>query len=207
MIEHYEEQRAGHRDNLVSAICNEPHGDVEHHVTQMPLTLGNLYSFWEKARKYPTLFGIKVSEDFGQFCSIFISKDSSDIYTANGLVWVIDDLLGVFYMTDIYAPDDAMVHFTFLDGRIRGRVPLVKAMLHHVFERYQFRRLSAMIPMYAVTKGYKTEKIDPTATGVFKFVEDCGFKKEGRKRKCAPYKDDYFDAIMYGILREEFNGR
>lgn len=188
---------------MITVDCKEKGKIVSHSVELLSMTIDNLKLFWERSKVYPTLFGIKATQDFGEFCSIFLHYDSSGKCEGNGLVWVVDDFKGVFYMTDICVPEDATVHFSFFDGRINGRVPLVKEMLKHVFDKYDFRRLSAIVPMYAVIKGYENSTKNPLECGIFKFVQDCGFKIEGRKRKCALYKDDYFDAILFGILREE----
>lgn len=170
--------------------CDEPEGLIKRNVYHAEITLDFLHTFWTKAKKFPTLFAQTVNDDFGQFCEIFLRKDAKGEYVAKGLIYVIDDFVGVFYMTDMYWPDDATVHYTFFDRRQKGRVPLVKAMLRHVFEIYKFNRLSASLPMY-VNKY------------AFAFVNMCGFKEEGRKRECRKYQGEYFDETLYGILSSE----
>lgn len=188
---------------------NEGGGPATHTIKLLDLDLESLHKLWLISKKYSTLFGIAASNDFGTFCSIFVNKDRTGYYNGNGLVWVIDDYAGIFYMTDIYCPDDAMVHFSFFDGRMRGREPLVKEMLKYVFSTFGFRRLSAQIPLYALPKGYKRLSDagkSPTEFGAFGFTKACGFKQEGRKRACSEYKGQYFDVICYGILKEEVLG-
>ncbi|TCZ80242.1 N-acetyltransferase [Paenibacillus albiflavus] len=38
-------------------------------------------------------------------------------------------------------------------------------------------------------------------------AEKLGMQMEGRMRKCRIYKDEYYDSIRMGLLREEWNGR
>jgi len=173
---------------VVSALCEEPEGNVVRYVRPMDLTRENLLTFWEKSRQFRTLFTDEVNGDFKKFCELFISTDG-DHARAHGLFWVIDDFVGVFYMTRI-TEVDASVHYTFFDRRHKGREQLTRLMLKYVFEEYGFQRLSVEIPMYA-------------SKHTFGFTYAIGFKKEGRKRKCSFYQHQWFDSTCFGILREE----
>jgi hypothetical protein len=195
---------------VVTVVCNEKGESITHNVYPFSVTLDSLERLWNVAKVHPTLFGIAATKDFGKFCEVFIHYNAAGQVEGNGLIWLVDDYTGIFYMTDIYHPDDAMVHFSFFDRRMRGRENLVKEMLKYVFTRYNFRRLSAQVPMFALPKGYR-ENLQisgksPTEAGVFGFVKACGFSQEGRKRACVEYKNDYFDVILYGILKEEALG-
>lgn len=174
---------------ILSIACDEPQGSIVRHVRPMLFTMENLRQFWDKSRQFSTLFTSEIRGDFKKFIELFVYEDVRGL-NGKGLVWVIDDFVGVFYMTDIDAGANALVHYSFFDRRQHGRVEITKAMLRYVFEKYQFRRLSVEIPFYA-TKA------------AFNFTERLGFVKEGRKRKAAFYKGDYFDVNCYGILREE----
>lgn len=191
---------------ILTVVCDEKGESITHNVYPFSLTMDSLTRLWEVAKVHPTLFGIAATKDFGRFCEVFLHYNEGKV-EGNGIVWLVDDYTGIFYMTDIYAPDDAMVHFSFFDRRMRGRENLVKGMLKYVFKKYGFRRLSAQVPMFALPKGYreslKTSGKSPTEAGVFGFVKACGFIQEGRKRSCIEYKGDYFDVILYGILKEE----
>lgn len=173
---------------ITSALCREPEGEVTRYVYPMPLSITNLRTFWNKARQFPTVFGDEVNGDFKKFLEMFISQDG-DTFRAHGLFWVIDDFVGVYFMTHITVVD-CQVHYTFFDRRHLGREQLTKNMLKYAFERFGLRRMSVEIPMYASqhTRG---------------FTLALGFKKEGRKRKCVQYKGDWFDAMCFGLLREE----
>jgi len=37
-------------------------------------------------------------------------------------------------------------------------------------------------------------------------LESLGFQREGRRRKAAYYRGDYYDMVLYGLLREEWDG-
>lgn len=175
---------------VVSAICNEPEGEVRRFVYRMPLTIDNLRNFWEKSRRFKTLFSEEINGDFKKFIELFVSQDGNTL-RSHGLFWVIDDFVGVFYMTHI-TETEAQVHYSFFDQRAKGREDLTRAMLKHVFEEYGFWRLSIEVPTYV--SSYTT-----------RFVKTVGFSAEGRKRKAVLYNNDKFDVICYGILAEELS--
>ena len=152
--------------------------------------------FWEKAKLFPTIYGHEVLNDINKFIDLFFYIDEHKQLVPKGLFWVVNpkEFTGVFYLTDIYENGDEMadaqVHYTFFDRRHHGRVPLVKKMLQFVFNKYKFQRLSAAIPNY----------VTPQARH---FTLECGFEYEGKRRKAARYKGDWFDVNLYGILRTE----
>lgn len=178
-------------DVIVEATCNEPGGPVTHVVRKMLLTPENLRSFWEKSRQFKTLFNQEIRADFKKFLEVFLREGSNGVET-NGLFWVVDDFLGVLYITDIVPACDALAEYTFFDRRTKGREPLVRAMLRYVFDRYKFNRITVEVGLYA-----HTATID--------FVEKVGFKREGRKRKAVLYDGQWFDTLIYGMLKGELN--
>lgn len=177
-------------DALFTITCPEKHGPIDRSVYKMPLSRESLLEFWKRARKYSNLFTREINDNFNTFVSLFIEEKGDGSIEGKGLLYRVDDYVGIFYMTEIDSPNDALVHFTFLDGRIRGRDELAKGMLKYVFQTYGFRRVSAHVPMYVV----------PAA---LEFVERVGFKKEGRKRKCVMHKGEWFDMMQFGILSTE----
>lgn len=178
-------------DNIVlGAKCDEPEGEVIRHVRLMKMTRENLRTFWEKSKQHKTLFSQEIRDDFEKFVNVIFSQQGKDL-ELSGLFWVVDNFVGVFYMTEIRVPFDAMTHYTFFDGRHRGRTNLVKQMLRYLFKTYKFRRLSTEVPLYAKQQTHN-------------FVQkSLGFKHEGRKRKACLFDGEWFDVILYGILREE----
>lgn len=175
---------------VLSYVCREGNREYLRRVYPLDLTIENLGKFWDKARNFRTLFTDDIDGDFKKFCEVFLSstEDYSKIW-ANGLLWVIDDFVGIYYMTHITS-GDAKVHFTFFDGKLQGREELTMEMLKYVFVRYNFRRLTCEIPRYA-------------SHHVSAFVERIGFVREGGRRKAALYKGDWYDVKCYGILAEE----
>ena len=169
-------------------------GDVKYSISPFIFNWDSLREFWEKSSKYPVLFNEEIRRDFTRFCEVFIGGSVDGGFFPKGLVFRIDSehepLVGVFYMTDINFPSDAIVHFSFLDGRIKGRAPLAKAMLEHAFKKYNFNRLSAELPAYVRSSA----KL---------FVRDIGFTVEGKKRQAAEFDNRMWDVILYGITREE----
>lgn len=175
---------------ILTITCHEPEGDIDRSVRQLILTPDNLYKFWEKAKAHKTLFQQEIREDFNKFCSVFLRYLKDGTIESTGLMWVIDDFVGVFYITDIIYPDDANVHYSFLDGRHRGRYELGKAMLDYVFTTYNFNRLSCEIPIHA----------NFSNKFVHTFVGRIGFRKEGRRSKSFTYSGKLLDSYIYGIV-------
>lgn len=174
---------------VISIECQEPDGIVTRHMYRMILTPKNLHTFWSKARKFVTLFNEEVRGDFHKFMEVFLREGPEGI-EARGLFWVVDDFVGIMYLTDIEPLVDAKVHYAFFDGRHKGRHDLVRAMILYVMDRYNFHRLTAEAPLY-----YK-----PSA---MLFAEQVGFVKEGRKRLSRRFDNKWFDVNIYGILRED----
>ena len=174
---------------VVSAECDEPEGVITRHVYFMPLSPNNLRNLWEKARQFDTLFTEEIRGNFKKFLEVFLRQSVNGVET-NGLFWVVDDFVGVFYMNNIIPDLEADVHYSFFDRRHRGRLELVRKMISYGFQRYGFQRMTVWIPVYATRH-------------TFKFITDLGFKDEGKKRKAALYKGKLFDVVLFGILRQE----
>lgn len=172
--------------------CDEPDGKVTRSVYPLEFTPENIRKFWDRAKMFPSLYGKEILNDERAFAQIFMRTNALDEYELNGLLWVVDDFTGVFYLSDITfdraMPVDALVHYTFFDKRHKGRAPLVKRMIKYVFDRYKFQRLSAEVPLY--TKEHTRH-----------FITNLGFHYEGKRCKSAFYKGDWFDTNLYGILR------
>ena len=175
---------------VVTVTCNEPEGEIVHEVWPFTFTKEHTKRLFEEASKFPVLFGrpLTSTEDF---LSYFITQNLSGDAEPMGLLWVIDDFRGMFYMNDI-TDTEATVHYSFFDRRHKGREPLVREMVRHVFNKYGFVRLNAYVPAYAGMK-------------VRMFVERCGFRIEGRKRNAAWWKDKWFDVYLCGILPEDLD--
>ncbi|KKM24878.1 hypothetical protein LCGC14_1600690 [marine sediment metagenome] len=178
----------------VSVECDEPKiGLITRHVRPMPLTPVNLRKFWEKARKFKMLLGHDVRGDYGKFLSVII-KGTKDHFEPTGLFWVIDDWVGVFYMTNIQIDQnqlaDASVHYSFFDRRHKGRIDLVRQTLVFAFKKYEFRRLSTEVPLN-------------TTPELRHFLDEVGFVREGKKRKASFHSGEWYDELLFGILREE----
>lgn len=155
----------------------------------MPLSAENIEKLWQQAKQYPQIFGKEVLGNSKDFIELFVDFDGANP-SINGLFFVVNDFLGVFYLTDIVPGDDALAHYTFFDRRHTGRKELVVEMMKYVFKKYKFNRLTAQVPNYATEQARH-------------FIQSCGFVYEGKRRKAAPYKGDMFDINLYGILRSE----
>lgn len=161
----------------------------EYEVRPMILTPENVQRFWDKAKKFRTLYGREIT-NVSDFMSLFLNQREDGQYESNGLFFVINDFLGVIYITDIRPEEDATAHYTFFDRRHHGREGLIRAVLEWGFRRYNFNRLSVEIPCY-------------TTPQTKHFVTNCGFAYEGKRRKAVRYKGDLFDVNLYGILKSE----
>lgn len=172
--------------------CHEPEGVFHRQIHLMPFSRENLLAFWERVRKYPILFGVEISDSFERFTAVFLGQTHDGSVYTKGIVYILDNFVGAFYLTDI-GDTEATIHFTFLDGRIRGRLPLAKATIKKVFEVYNFHRLNAALPTYV-------------NEFTIEFVRKLGFIEEGIRRKSVKYHkypDRWYNLIEYGILRDE----
>jgi RimJ/RimL family protein N-acetyltransferase len=173
---------------ILSVPCNERRGTVVRKIYPLIFTPENLQKFWQKSSQFPVIFGRRLEgpEDFARH--FFTLR--GDVPAATGLFWVVDDFVGVFYLTEIFS-EQADAHFTFFDKRLEGREQLTIEMVKYVFEEFPtFQRLNVSLPCYVNEK-------------VFQFISRIGFKLEGRKRACSYWKEKWFDAVQYGILRKE----
>jgi RimJ/RimL family protein N-acetyltransferase len=174
---------------LIQVVCNEPEGNVVRNVYPMLWTPENIEKLTSKVLEFPTLYGREIKSP-ADITEMFLNPSPSGI-TAKGLFFVVDDFVGLFYITDFaYNFTDAIAHYTFFDRRHRGRIPLVRAMMKYVFETYQFNRLSVEVPLF-------------TSPHTRHFIGECGFTLEGKKRKSIRFKDDIFDILLFGILKSE----
>lgn len=179
-------------DVVISCECNEPEGTVIRNVRLLTFTPYNLAELWKRAQRYRTLFRFEIGGDFKRFMNRFVRQNATTgELRPTGLFWVVDDFVGLFYMTDIDIGVDAVVHYTFFDGRHHGRDKLVLGMLKYGFEKFNFNRMTVEIPLHASPRTHN-------------FVElTMKFKKEGRKRGAAELNGKYYDLNIYGILRSE----
>jgi len=181
---------------ILSVVCNEAKGKVTRNIYPLILTRDNLAKFWQKGREFKTLFNKELKGNFEEFINTFISVDDQGNYSANGLFWVVDDFIGVLYLTNITTNGegkaiDALAHFTFFDRKLYGRQEVFKQLLRHIFDKYKLRRITAEVPMFLNKR-------------VLEFlVNDVGLKKEGFKRNAAFYNNDYFGVAILGILPED----
>jgi len=172
----------------MKVLCKEPEGETERQIWQFSFTRENTLKLYEKAKQFPVLFGRPLNglEDFTSF---FITQNLSGDAEPMGLIWIVDDFVGMFYVNEI-SDTECSVHYSFFDRRHKGREELVRSMAKMLFERYKFVRLNAYVPAYAGLR-------------VRLFIEKCGFKIEGRKRKAAWWKEKWFDTYMFGLLPED----
>lgn len=175
---------------ILTVSCNEPSGVVDRSVYPLTLTLETLSKFYNKAKQFKTLFNDDIKDDFKKFLEVFLSTGEDNQITPRGLLWVIDDFVGLYYITDI-REYEATVHYTFFDRRQKGRDKLTQYMIKYVFDKYQFHRLNVEVAAYA------GKFVDP-------FVKSLGFKYEGKKRSSIKHKDRWHDMYLYGLIKEDF---
>lgn len=111
-----------------------------------------------------------------------------------GLIWQVDDV-GILFLTEIRPGHQALGHFTFWDGRLRGREELMREWIRYLFMKYDFHRLEAEVGLYAKP--------------ALNFVERIGLTKEGRKREARLYQPngepepEWWDVNLYSVLESE----
>jgi RimJ/RimL family protein N-acetyltransferase len=172
----------------MQVLCKEPEGDIVRTVYRCPFTREAVARLYDKAKNFPVLFGRPLN-DANDFMAHFVSETTTGEIEPQGIVWIIDDFVGMFYMNEI-SDIEATAHYSFFDRRHKGREPLVRAMVKHLFDAYGFVRVNAYIPAQA-------------GMGTRLFIERCGFKMEGRKRRASWWKGKWFDVYLYGILPED----
>lgn len=182
---------------VLSIELDEKGTKIKRYVYPLQMTPENIQKWFDKAKEFPGLYGKEKFNTIQEFIRIFCYTEN-DRPALNGLLWVLDDFDGVFYLHDI-SDYDATVHYTFFDRRHNGREPLVQAMLAYVFTKYGFNRLSTSIPLYTVTRDGNQ--------GTIQFILRCGFFYEGKRIQAIPYRGRWFDINLYGILRKNILGK
>lgn len=175
--------------DVLTVDCTESKGIVSRTVREFPLSIKNIQALYVRASRFPTLFGQEGPKDFPSFLQILMHEEEKAI-RPNGLMWAIDDLVGIFYLSDIQAGTDANIHFSFFDQRLRGRLQLCRRMVQLTFEQFKFRRLTIELPEYI--RGNTPL-----------FVEQLGFQREGCKRLATTFANRWFNVRIYGMLYEE----
>ena len=167
--------------------CDEARGPVVRRVRLAELTIEKLRYFYDKLKKFDVLFNAEMPNDFISFAGRFLRQRPDGTLDATGLIWEVDDV-GILFMTGI-TQSSVCAHFTFWDRQLRGREPLIRALIKYGVERYGFERVEVQIGLYARAALYSVERI--------------GFVKEGRLRNSMKYKGEWYDANIYSLLREE----
>lgn len=175
-------------DILYSVICPEPEGSVVRNVRALRFSRANLLKLWDKQKQFKTLMGREI-HNFDEFCDFFVRVLPDGTIEARGICHVIDDFVGILWLSDITYPAYAEVHYTFFDRRHRGRVDLVRAAIKYIFDAMDFGCLYVRVGLFAKSP--------------MQFVEQIGFKKEGRLRKRMYYLGNWYDANSYSITKEE----
>lgn len=173
---------------LYSATCTEPEGTVVRNVRRLVFTPESLLKLWEKQKQFKTLMGREIY-NFDEFVDFFIRQFPDGTIEPRGICHVIDDYVGIFWLSDITYPAYAEVHYTFFDRRHKGRVDLVRTAIKYIFDATDIGCLYVRVGVFAKMP--------------MKFVEQIGFKKEGRLRNRMFYRGTWYDANSYSIIQEE----
>ena len=178
---------------ILTITCREKDQDIERHVYPFVFTQENAIKFWEQAKRYPEIFGRTIFYDtIEEFLNLFFYLDQDGYWQTNNLFFVVDDFVGMLSLTNISHPNDALMHFTFYDGRLRGREELIRQTIKYVISQYEFNRLSAELPTYV-------------SKSTLKFVSDnIGLTLEGKKRdaQLSP-KGNLVDVLLYGVTKKD----
>jgi len=178
------------RTDILEFECTEPEGTVVRTVTPTKLSAERLGFLWEKLSEFDVLFNDFVNGDLRAFISHFIVQVDGEL-KPTGLFWDVDDV-GILLLKEMIPLQSAEAHFVFWDRRFRGRENLCRGMLKHVFDQFKFERIEVRVPLYA--------------QDTILAVERLGFVKEGRLRRCVPYKGDWFGVNIYSVLPDEVEG-
>jgi len=141
--------------------------------------------FWTEMNKYKSLFSDLTKGDLANFTAMFAQPDSLWFEVLDGN----EDIVGMLYILNMHEVIDCEVHILFFDRRPAEKVLLCKQVVAWVFERYPFRRMTAVVPSIY----YRTIKL----------AKNIGFREEGRKRESALLGNKWVDEVILGILRHE----
>lgn len=174
---------------VVAVKCTEPDYSGYRVVRFVQLSRDKIREYYEKMKDFDVLFNDWIRGNPEAFTANFLRPMPDGRIGATGLIWEVDDV-GILFLTDIIPGATASAHFTFWDRRLTGRQDLVKEFLAIVMDELHFRRVEVEIPLYAYP--------------LFSFVEEVGFKKEGRKRSAVLYKEQWFDTNLYSVIKEDY---
>lgn len=174
---------------ILSFECSEPEGKIIREVRPAELSFAKLTGYYDKLKQFDTVFNSYIANNLDDFIRLFVMGDGDHGVRATGLIWEVDDV-GILYLTEIAIGHDALAHLNFWDRRLRGREHLVRGMMKHIMEFLDLHRISVEVGMFA-------------APWLPIAIERIGFIREGRKREALKYKGEWFDCIMYSMLRSE----
>lgn len=102
---------------------------------------------------------------------------------------------GLLAVHSIIPKLSAVIHLVVWDESLKpGRIlQLFKGIARRLFEKYHLSRISAGIPL----PNKQAQRLTMLA----------GFKYEGTIRRGYLYKGSYHDVLLYGLLRQEFEGK
>lgn len=169
--------------------CDEPGGTIVRYVKPAELSFAVLTGYYDRLREFKTVFNSYVRNNLDDFIRLFVTGDGSDGVRATGLIWEVDDV-GILYLTEIAIGHDALAHFNFWDKRLRGREDLIRGMMKHVMEMLDLHRVTVEVGMFS-------------GKWLLNSIERMGFVREGRKREAFKFKGEWFDSIIFSMLRSE----
>ncbi len=172
---------------ILTVTCKEKKETFEREVRLTKLTVERLGYLWEKLQPFDTLFNDFVDGDFEAFVGHFLLNINGEIRPA-GLMWDVDDV-GMIFLNELKPGLSATAHFCFWDRRFKGRENLLKGMLKHAFETYDFRRIEVRVPHYA--------------SKTLHAVQSLGFTSEGILREAALYKGEWYNVTILSMLWDE----
>lgn len=140
---------------------------------------------WDTMSAHKSLFSDLTRGDESNFIALLSDPNSFWLEVLNAA----DETVGIIYLQNLDSVVDAEVHINFFDRDVIGKVDLCKAVMQWVFARFPFNRLTAIVP-----EKYFAAK---------RMAEFVGFTHEGRRRESILMNGEWWDEIMFGILRRE----
>lgn len=100
---------------------------------------------------------------------------------------------GYIVVNSIRPNCDACFHHAVWGDKVSLRKSLEtsRALFRDLFDRYKLNRLTSMVPSFN--------------KAAVKLAVISGFKYEGALRKAHLYKGEYYDILLYGLLKSEFD--
>lgn len=120
---------------------------------------------------------------------VAISRNLASLDSMSWEVWKDGDFVGILFLTDIVSGHDALAHFAFWDGDMRGKAALIENMIEEVV-------FNGNLGLHRLTVKYPAH--EHRMIGYLKRY--LGFEEEGRLREAQLWRGKWEDVAILGRI-------